>query len=205
VAFFLCLGFLYETKLYSARRHLLAQPISCGFCANQWRLLPVSRPIRTITSSNPISTNNVVSVPVTFQIHLPDLGPVAFQAPRFVAGPPNSTFTVTWGVTNRGLAPVVSDLNGTTTFISRPTPRWVIPPTHLDRGRDNVVPAGGVTGAPCVAPTLVPSGSYFLLFAVNNASFVEESDYGNNLIVTPITLSVRPPDLATIAWLVRRA
>src|SRR5206468_8288864 len=53
--------------------------------------------------------NNVVSVPVTFHIHLPDLGPVAFQAPRFVAGPPNSTFTVTWGVTNRGLAPVVSD------------------------------------------------------------------------------------------------
>jgi len=45
----------------------------------------------------------------------------------------------------------------------------------------------------------------FLLFAVNNASFVEESDYGNNLIVYAYHLSVRPPDLATIAGLSRRA
>jgi subtilase family serine protease len=146
--------------------------------------------------------NNTVSIPITFHIGLADLAPLALQAPATVSGPPNSIFTVTWGVTNRGAATATSHwerydqlyisshpvLDDSAIFIP-------VPPETND------VPVGGnFWRTNSIRLPAIQSGPYYLLFNVNRNFAVQESDYANNLIVTPITFDVRPPDLATFAW-----
>jgi hypothetical protein len=48
-------------------------------------------------------TNNVLVAPITFNAQLPDLAPVALQAPNTLTSPPYPSVTVVWGVTNQGL------------------------------------------------------------------------------------------------------
>jgi hypothetical protein len=52
-----------------------------------------------------VSNNNVLAVPVSFNILPPDLAPVALKLPTIGTSAPNPRFTLVWGVTNQGVGP----------------------------------------------------------------------------------------------------
>ncbi|HTL17649.1 MAG TPA: CARDB domain-containing protein, partial [Patescibacteria group bacterium] len=58
-------------------------------------------------------TNNVVAVPIRFEILQPDLRPVAFQAPANVTAPPNPLVNLSWAVTNVGAGPALGNWSDT--------------------------------------------------------------------------------------------
>ncbi len=149
-------------------------------------------------------SNNVISVPVTFHIHLPDLAPVALQAPTQLTGPPNPVLNLVWGVTNWGGGAAQSDYGWydmiylSTNAVLDDSAMWV-----GSARETNSIPAGGSywrTNA--VRLPVVQSGTYYVFFAANNYRYPEESDYDDNLAVVPVTLTVEPIDLAPVAWLV---
>jgi subtilase family serine protease len=52
-------------------------------------------------------TNNVVVVPITFNIEPPDLAPVTSAVSNVMAGPPYPSITLVWGVTNQGIGAAI--------------------------------------------------------------------------------------------------
>lgn len=196
------IGFWQETNSLAPggvywRTNTMAIPV---FTNSSYYLVFVTDVYNVLGETN--LNNNTTSVPVTFHIGLADLTPLALQAPPSVTGPPNSTFTVTWGVTNRGTAPATSPWG-------RHDQLYISSHPALDdsgmlipfAAETNDIPAGGsFWRTNSIFLPAVPSGSYYLLLNVNGDFAVPESNYANNLIVTPITLNVTLPDLATFAW-----
>src|SRR5439155_7000731 len=44
----------------------------------------------------PSQTNNTLAVPVVFNVHLPDLSPVALSVPNQITGPANPSVAISW-------------------------------------------------------------------------------------------------------------
>ena len=55
------------------------------------------------------ATNNLLAVPIAFNVQSPDLIPITLLAPSFVSGGPNPMVTLVWGVTNQGAGPATLD------------------------------------------------------------------------------------------------
>jgi hypothetical protein len=132
--------------------------------------------------------NNVLVVPVTFDVLKPDLAPIALPVPGVIRGPPNPPVTLVWGVTNRGSGPAA----GWTGRIYLSTNAVLDgPDVELWRG----IEPGPVGPGECFWRTnvlripLLASGSRYLIFKL---------DMGNDTLVAPISFEIQPPDLVPL-------
>ena len=152
-------------------------------------------------------SNNVISVPVTFHVRLPDLAAVTLQAPPAVEGPPNPVLSLVWGVTNQG-GGTARPLYGygwyDTIYLS--TDSTLDASAIMVWGQletNSIPPGGGYWRTNEVQMPVGQSGAYYLLFVANAGHWPsEESDYANNTLAVPVAFTIRPPDLAPVAWLV---
>lgn len=149
-------------------------------------------------------SNNVVAVPVTFDIRKPDLAPLALEAPLSVSAPPNPVVTFVWGITNQGLGPALPGLSWGNWVDSL----YVSTNATLGHGEKYIsslsppgeLPSGGSYWQTNSAHVPVAeSGSYYILLQANDNRFLHESDYSNNVVAVPITFNIQPPDLAPLA------
>ena len=147
------------------------------------------------------TNNNLAVVPVTFDLHPPDLVPVGLVVPNVLTGAPNPEITLSWGVTNQGTGPAIGNytwwdrvyFSTNTTF--EWTDAWVT-------GSDEAGPIGPGEvywrTNTAVLP-VVDSGNYYLIFQTDFANSIYESDTNNNTLVVPITVNIQRPDLVPIA------
>jgi len=142
--------------------------------------------------------NNTAVTPVTFNIPIPDLTPIAFQAPAHFAGVPHPRITVVAGVTNQGLGVA---LPGNDMVYLSATPRRdasaLLAATWF---RTTPVPPGGtywVTNT--IELPVADSGTYYLVFETDGDNSLNESNLLNNSEVVPIDLQLTlTPDLAVV-------
>ena len=150
-------------------------------------------------------SNNVAIVPITFNVGLPDLAPLALRAPTELTGPAYPAVTLVWGVTNQGSGtaqpwPNYSDswldliylstdpvLDGTDAVFS-----YVSSPSVLPA-------AGSYWQTNQVHLPLTESGDYYLILKIDDYGYVPEADRGNNVLTVPLAFHMTPPDLATLA------
>jgi subtilase family serine protease len=144
-------------------------------------------------------TNNLVVLPVTYEILNPDLAPIAFQTPSTVTSPPNPTVSFVFGVTNQGPSAASGGWpdqlwlstnaapDGTETFL-----------TSLGH-QDPLGPAQSYWVTNSIRVPVTSSGSYFLIFKTDPFNEAYESNTNNNFVVVPIAFTIQPPDLAPVA------
>jgi subtilase family serine protease len=141
--------------------------------------------------------NNVLVVPVTFDVRPPDLVPIALQVPSLIAGPPNPSVTVVWGVTNRGVGPAIDWSDRL--FVSTNTV-WDAGDREISRG----IELGPVEFGEAywrtnmVRMPVVVSGTYYLILKADADASLYELDEGNNTLAVPMAFEVRPPDLVPL-------
>lgn len=155
------------------------------------------------------TANDVLMVPINYTRALPDLAPVALLAPPTVVGPPRPRIDVAWGITNQGAAsaemiPWWSSGWSDVLYLSKTTNildgLWV---GSWDE-TNSIAPGGSYWRTNRVQLETVDSGQYYLILVANYSSIyaagVAETDLSNNVAVVPITLDLRAPDLAALAF-----
>jgi subtilase family serine protease len=150
------------------------------------------------------TNNNMISVPLDLQIDLPDLRPIAFEAPRTVVGPRILEVTLIWGVTNQGAGAVNTDWYdsihlSTNTDLSGSF--GLETPNPLTWFENSTLPAReSYWRTNTVQMTIETNGTFYLIFSVNDPNYLTESDYTNNILATPVTFQIESPDLAPVAF-----
>ena len=145
-------------------------------------------------------SNNIVAVPISFNIQPPDLAPLALQVPQSITSPPNPSLTVVWGVTNQGTGPAIGfDYWADQLYLST-DPVWDWQDLQLANQYESGPIASGQTywRTNSVTVPVTQSGDYFLIFKTDGNSSLFESDESNNTLVLPVTFNIRPPDLAPV-------
>jgi hypothetical protein len=149
-----------------------------------------------VSESN--ETNNTIVVPVTFNVALADLAPIAMLSPSVALGPPNPVVTVVYGITNQGIGQAIPNdrwydqvyfsatnvLDGTEVSV-----RWSAGPNAL-------APQGAYWRTNTVQLPVVNDGAYYLLLKANSEGRISESDYSNNVVAVPVSVHMISPDLA---------
>ena len=176
-------------------------PLTTG---GQYYLLVTVNANNGLGESN--TNNDLAVVPLTYQQRLPDLAPIALQAPETLTVPPYPWVTLSWGVTNQGPGAATGQRPG---FFGW-TPfwfdeLWLSSSSNLDSSaafvsettESNSVAAGGsYWRSSTVQLPISQSGNYYLFFVANYYDNVIESDLSNNTVVVPLSVTVNPPDLA---------
>jgi len=167
-----------------------------------------ANPDNELRESN--TNNDVAMVPIGYTVALPDLAPVSLIASNVVSFQAYPWIQVAWGVTNQGAAaaevvpwgwPKLNDV----LYLSKSTNLVdAIPLGHWPE-TNSIPPGGSYWRTHFVRLPGVESGDYFLIFVANESSLyygtgVAESDPNNNVAVLPITLDIRPPDLAPLGF-----
>jgi subtilase family serine protease len=188
-------------------------PVAAG--ASYWRTnsfrVPVTRStncyliFKTDTGDSVFESNegnNTLAVPVRFEIQPPDLAPVVLLVTNAFIGPPNPTLTLVWGVTNRG--PGIAETEYYWSWSDR---------VYLSTNSvlDNTATYLGDTSEPGPLPAgssywrtnqlrlpVVQSGTYYVFFTTDADRRLYESDFANNTVSAPVTLTILPPDLAVL-------
>jgi subtilase family serine protease len=145
-------------------------------------------------------SNNVVAVPISFTIQPPDLAPIALQIPSVITGAPNPTLTVVWGVTNQGTGEAVgfSAWNDRLYLSSDPVWDWQDTGIASTYETGPIGPGQAYWRTNQVHLSLTQSGTYYLIFRVDDGNTLFESNESNNVVVVPVTFNILPPDLAPI-------
>ncbi len=153
------------------------------------------------------TVNNIVVVPVAFQVNPPDLAPVLLLAPGVVSGPLNPSVTLTYGVTNQGAGPAM----GADYPYNWHDQLFLSTNAVLDGSEIPIASYNGWSESGPVAPAhcywrtrtvqvpVMASGNYYLIFRANAQNTLFESNLTNNVIAVPVTFNIQPPDLAPIA------
>jgi subtilase family serine protease len=147
-------------------------------------------------------SNNVVVVPVTFNILPPDLVPLPPATSLVLTASPWPNLTLTWGVTNQGIGPAIGNWDWVDTVYFSLDPvldnsdQWM---TYLSQ-TGPIPPGGSYRWTNTLSLPVVQSGTYYLLFKADAYDRVYESDETNNLVVVPVTYEILHPDLAPIAF-----
>ncbi|HZR16765.1 MAG TPA: hypothetical protein VFE51_05505, partial [Verrucomicrobiae bacterium] len=149
-------------------------------------------------------SNNLVAVPVTFQIDRPDLAPLALEVPKVVDSSPNPSIQFTWGVTNQGLGPAIpSGSWSDAVYLSTDALFDYSDPLILNRQEAGPLPAGGSYWRTQNAQVPVRvTGDYYLIFRTDAASTLGDANYTNNTLAVPVHFNISAPDLAPIAFIV---
>ncbi|MCX6926765.1 MAG: hypothetical protein NT154_26705, partial [Verrucomicrobia bacterium] len=132
---------------------------------------------------------------------LPDLAPIALQAPDPLTAPPNPVVSIDWGVTNQGVGPALGyqwdilylstqpALDSSATYIS----------TYFEYS--SLAAGESYWRTNQVQLPLIQSGQYYLILKTDYYNNVAESDENNNELAVPIHITIQPPDLAPVALL----
>ena len=156
------------------------------------------------------NTNNDVAVaPLTFSLALPDLAPVALQAPRTLTGPPHPWVTLSWGITNQGVGAAGTPTQGY--WNARVDQIFFSSTSNLDSRAfsvkwspetNTVAPGESYWRTNVLRLPVSESGDYYLFLSANSFAGAVESDYSNNVLTVPLTLTVEPPDLTPLIFAV---
>jgi len=141
--------------------------------------------------------NNVLVVPVTFDVRPPDLSPMALQVPSLISGPPNPSLTVVWGVTNQGIGPAIdwSDrLFLSTNTVWDAADHEVLRSTELGP----VDPGETYWRTNVVRIPVEASGTYYLILKADADASLHEINEANNTLVVSLRFEVQPPDLVPL-------
>ncbi|HEY5909679.1 MAG TPA: CARDB domain-containing protein [Verrucomicrobiae bacterium] len=142
--------------------------------------------------------NNLLVVPVTFNISPPDLVPFGLDVQAVVAGPVNPTVTIAWGITNQGSGSTAG-FGWNDRLLLGTTPP---PENGSEIGQfyhdETIEPGQSIRVTNTLRVPVSESGTYYLTLVVNRYGDLFESSYDNNEIRVPITFQVQPPDLAPI-------
>ncbi len=168
----------------------------------QYYLLVQANLYNSLQEAN--TTNDIAVVPFKYELALPDLAPILLLAPDTVSGPPGQPVEVVWAITNQGPGSLV----GTPWFTSHLDVLGLSKTTNFDDAlvvqqwpETNSLPPGGTYWRTnrVFLPTS-QSDNYYLILAVNSSPWpiAQETDFSNNLAIRPITLDIRPPDLAVL-------
>ena len=130
-------------------------------------------------------------ITVTYQVHPPDLVPIAVTAPATVTWPqPNPVVSVTWSVTNQGTGTASGTWSDRVWFSAN----GVLDANSLDIGdfayNQTVPVGGGYSQSHTVTLPMTASGNYTLFVQVDAGNTLYESSYANN-VSAPVTGSVR--------------
>jgi subtilase family serine protease len=145
-------------------------------------------------------SNNLVVVPITYEILQPDLVPIAFQTPSTVISPPNPTVSFAFGITNQG--PGVASASG-----GWPDQLWLCTNAAPDGTetfltslghQDPLGPAQSYWVTNSIRVPVTSSGSYFLMLKTDPFNEAYESNTNNNFVAVPIAFTILPPDLAPV-------
>ncbi|HWH69812.1 MAG TPA: CARDB domain-containing protein, partial [Candidatus Sulfotelmatobacter sp.] len=159
-------------------------------------LLFVTDVAQELTEFN--ESNNVVAVPLSFNLLAPDLMPVVVSVPTVVTGPPNLSVTLLWGVTNTGAGET------STTRVDRV---YFSTDTELDNADgclisqlavEPMAAGGSMVWTNSMRVPVTQSGSYYLIFQADADNAVYELSKSNNLAVVPVTIEVQLPDLMPV-------
>jgi hypothetical protein len=142
-------------------------------------------------------TNNILAVPVAFDVQQPDLTPIIDQVPRSVTGPPNPILNFTWGITNRGVGAALGTWTERVVFSSDPLPPYWWPGSW---DTDNGPLLSGETKwhSENLQVPVLQSGTYNVEFIVDAGGDLFESDENNNRVIVPITFEILPVDLSPV-------
>jgi subtilase family serine protease len=147
-------------------------------------------------------SNNVAVASLKYNFDLPDLVPISLQAPKTVTGPPYSSITLVWGVTNQGNGTAISDNSWWDSVYLTSDPAQ--PAQFLSLGStyhySNVDPGGTYWVTNTSFLPVATNGNWYLVLKVNDYGYyLTESDTNNNTLTAPITLNIAKPDLVPIA------
>ncbi len=143
--------------------------------------------------------NNTIAAPVTFTSTPPDLVPTILAAPASLEASPNTVVNIAWKVENQGMGAALgvwydflyfstnSFLNGTEQFLGISDIVGPLPP------------GGSYWATNGIRLPHVGSGEYFILAQVNGYRNVIEINTNNDVLVSPIHLSMSLPDLKPFA------
>jgi hypothetical protein len=146
-------------------------------------------------------TNNMWVVPVTYTNLLPppDLAPVALQVPTVVTGPPNPSVTLVWGVTNESAGPAwgywYDAVYLSTDAVLDGWDDWLVSDSYET---NTVVAAGSYWRTNTMRVPVVESGTYYLIFQVNDWGYLYESDWDNNVFAVPVMFNIITPPILRI-------
>jgi subtilase family serine protease len=150
-------------------------------------------------------SNNVAITPITFNIALPDLAPLALRAPTELTGPAYPAITLVWGVTNQGTGPAQSPYYYSDSWVDQIYLSTDAVLDGTDAGVSYVfhsapLPAGGsYWQTNRVHLPLTQSGDYYLILKTDDHGYVQEANRSNNVLAVPLTFHMTPPDLAALA------
>jgi large repetitive protein len=147
------------------------------------------------------ATNNVLAAPIAFNVQSPDLAPITLIAPSFVSGGPNPKVTLVWGVTNQGAGPATLDrywqdvicLSSDTNIHPGDSPFATVSESGP------VAPGSSYWRTNTLSVPVTDSGTYYLVLSLNDGNSLFESDWSNNVVITPIMFNIELPDLAPLA------
>ena len=143
------------------------------------------------------TSNNKLTVPVTFIIQPPDLAPIVSLVPRNVVAPPDPAINLTWGVTNQGTGAAMGNWTERVAFSTDPLPPyWVASSWDTDYGP--LSPGQTQWHSDSIQLPILQSGTYSIEFLVDYNGDLYESDEANNRTVVPISFEIQPIDLAPI-------
>jgi hypothetical protein len=181
--------------------------------ASYWRTNTVAVPvvrsgnyffIFSIQSSESDRANNLAVLPVTFDILLPDLAPMALQVTNVVIGPPLPVVSVSWCVTNQGVGTAVDTYRGWEDSVRFST-NLTLDPIGTKLGSwpaPTPIPAGaGYWRTNMVSAPVRKDGTYYFLFKTDSADTLLESNETNNQTVLPVSFIVQPIDLMPMTQL----
>jgi hypothetical protein len=145
-------------------------------------------------------SNNSLVVPITFQIQMPDLAPIALQAPATITSSPFPTVRFTWGVTNQGAGPAQPAWQDSI-FLSKDPVLDANDTLLTSSWEGGPMPAGSsYWRSQTIKTPITNSGNYYFLLVANMSHATTEADTNNNVLAVPVTLSISQPDLAPIAF-----
>jgi subtilase family serine protease len=138
--------------------------------------------------------NNRVIVPITFEIQPVDLSMVVVSAPSNISSGPNPVISVTWSVTNLGIASLSKAFAWSDEIHFSADPAGLGFETRIWSGSSNgPLEAGGsyTRTADLTLPAL-NTGTNFLIFVTDAQNTLVESNETNNVVAVPVFVNIVP-------------
>ena len=148
-------------------------------------------------------TNNVLSVPVSFNLQPADLAVLTLLGPAAANGPPFPIASFSWGVTNQGVGPVLIDQSWSDKVYLSRAPQLdssaILISEFTEWGPLN---SGAVYWRTnLLRLPVIENGNFYVLFQADAQNALFESVLSNNTLSVPITITILPPDLVPIDFL----